>query len=370
MKKHRSMFLLMLIIGLLAALLTNGIAESPDIPALSNQGRDVWFGTYKGDLILWRIVGENDNGSLLLSVNNLDDSIIFDDIPRLSNKWQGSKAHAWCRNFYESLTEEEQSLILCTTKEDAPNAPWGASKLDKDYVFFLSAEEFNNYRDYIPTVTSDWWLRSPVQGSGTFVGFVKNPGIVGVVEVLGGSYAARPAFYMDLSQYVLLPDLSSDTPNICRPYSKDSEMSVRLSSDTTIMDGNNITFKAYLMKWGKLVAVITDAKSKTILQYSEIQNTSIHDGDNWWTFALDPDKVSGTFKKDYRLYVMAVNIQDGILTAGTVGDPVEIEKVKTATVPKPVPKTGDSSNPVLWIGLMLLGILGMCGVGVKWLRKR
>lgn len=369
MKKHRSMFLLMLIIGLLAALLTNGIAESPDIPALSNQGRYVWFGTYKGDLILWRIVGENDNGSLLLSVNNLDDSIIFDDIPRSSNKWQGSKAHAWCRNFYESLTEEEQSLILCTTKEDAPNAPCGASKLDKDYVFFLSAEEFNNFRGYIPTVTSRWWLRSPVQGNDTYVGVV-NSNEIGLRLIFDGSVAARPAFYMDLSQYVLLPDLSSDTPDICRPYSKDSEMRVRISSDAAIMDGNIVSFRAHLVKEARLAAIITDAKSKTILQYSEIQNTFNHDGDNWWTFALDPDKVSGTFNKDYRLYVMAINTQDGILTAGTVGNPVEIDKVKTATAPKPVPKTGDSSNPVLWIGLMLLGILGMCGVGVKWLRKR
>ena len=37
---------------------------------------------------------------------------------------------------------------------------------------------------------------------------------------------------------------------------------------------------------------------------------------------------------------------------------------------KPVPKTGDNSNPVLWIALMILGMAVLAGTAVKVYRKR
>ena len=44
--------------------------------------------------------------------------------------------------------------------------------------------------------------------------------------------------------------------------------------------------------------------------------------------------------------------------------------VPTAT-PKPVPKTGDVGNPALWLGLILLGVVGVAVLGVtKPSRKR
>ena len=35
----------------------------------------------------------------------------------------------------------------------------------------------------------------------------------------------------------------------------------------------------------------------------------------------------------------------------------------------PVPKTGDSANPVLWLGLILLGLAGISGLAVSKVRK-
>ena len=32
-------------------------------------------------------------------------------------------------------------------------------------------------------------------------------------------------------------------------------------------------------------------------------------------------------------------------------------------MPKPVPQTGDSSSPALWLGLVLLGLLGLAAIG-------
>ena len=40
----------------------------------------------------------------------------------------------------------------------------------------------------------------------------------------------------------------------------------------------------------------------------------------------------------------------------------------TAT-PQPVPKTGDSANPVLWLSLMLLGLTGIGGLTASKIRK-
>ena len=41
-----------------------------------------------------------------------------------------------------------------------------------------------------------------------------------------------------------------------------------------------------------------------------------------------------------------------------------------APVPRPVPKTGDRGKPGLWIGLVLLGILGMLGIGLTAAGRR
>jgi LPXTG-motif cell wall-anchored protein len=38
--------------------------------------------------------------------------------------------------------------------------------------------------------------------------------------------------------------------------------------------------------------------------------------------------------------------------------------------PKKIPKTGDSSNPALWIGMIILGLLGIGGLIFRTARKR
>ena len=50
--------------------------------------------------------------------------------------------------------------------------------------------------------------------------------------------------------------------------------------------------------------------------------------------------------------------------------PTEEPTPKPTATPKPVPKTGDRGKPGLWIGLVLLGILGMTGIGLTAAGRR
>ena len=48
----------------------------------------------------------------------------------------------------------------------------------------------------------------------------------------------------------------------------------------------------------------------------------------------------------------------------------EAQATVTIKEAPPVPKTGDNGNPVLWIGLMLLGLIGISGMAVTRKRSR
>ena len=63
---------------------------------------------------------------------------------------------------------------------------------------------------------------------------------------------------------------------------------------------------------------------------------------------------------------------------GTVGEtaipvntaaPTSAPTAASTATPNPVPKTGDSANPVLWLGLILLGLAGISGLAVSKVRK-
>ena len=48
----------------------------------------------------------------------------------------------------------------------------------------------------------------------------------------------------------------------------------------------------------------------------------------------------------------------------------EAQATVTIKEAPPVPKTGDNGNPALWIGMMVLGIVGIGGMAVSKKRSR
>ena len=71
---------------------------------------------------------------------------------------------------------------------------------------------------------------------------------------------------------------------------------------------------------------------------------------------------------------LTISFRDGKATATlhirageATPTPTPAEPTET---PKPVPKTGDDGNPVLWIGLVLLGLIGIGGMAVTKRKSR
>lgn len=163
--------------------------------------------------------------------------------------WQGSDRQAWCKNFYSSsLTIQEQSAVLSTTKTDAEyildmgdikgraNVPYSENILNGDKVFFLSAEEttslgneygmgpninvgiykgrFQNVSGFYGGNDKAWWLRSRFYVSEeSVVYYPEGDDYVGIAE--GG--------------YVVITDLY-DTPVPARPAMNIDSNSVLFTS--------------------------------------------------------------------------------------------------------------------------------------------
>nr|WP_243422859.1 S-layer homology domain-containing protein [Pseudoflavonifractor phocaeensis] len=173
--------------------------------------------------IKWRVLDDQTNtgetGLFLLSDELLGTGsyggVYFDSTSPYGNAWQGSDAQDWCKTFYsDSLTTQEQSAVLETTKSDTAftsstySVPFAASEniLNGDKVFFLSAEEAENSAYGFQNDTARianygnsagvWWLRSPHAYSTDRAGAVNSLGIVYIISVYY-FWAARPAFNLN-----------------------------------------------------------------------------------------------------------------------------------------------------------------------------
>ena len=173
--------------------------------------------------IKWRVLDDQTNtggtGLFLLSDRLLgtgsNGDVYFDNAGNVSNAWQGSDAQAWCNTFASSnLDSWELAAILETTKSDVAftssnSVSFAASEniLNRDKVFFLSAEEaensaygFANDNARIANYGNSayvWWLRSPNAYITIDAGAVDIDGIVNLDHVYN-FWAARPAFNLDL----------------------------------------------------------------------------------------------------------------------------------------------------------------------------
>ena len=86
-----------------------------------------------------------------------------------------------------------------------------------------------------------------------------------------------------------------------------------------------------------------------------------------------PEKLK---KKGRTFYLIRVHNGERKVLASTTGDVLEgktnlfstymiaYKEAPTASpTPKPVPRTGDSEHPLLWAGMILIGLLGLAVIG-------
>ena len=134
------------------------------------------------------------------------------------NTYQGSDAQAWCVAFAAAgfgTDTPERNAIRQINKDDGAYTQsdqgigFATSNLDNDEVFFLSAEEADNYFTRITRTKAAvykgsngcWWLRSPFAYGTNSAGNVNNGGLVCNNDVRN-DFAARPAFNINLQSVI------------------------------------------------------------------------------------------------------------------------------------------------------------------------
>ncbi len=157
-----------------------------------HSGDRIWFGTNpahvmsgKEEPVSWLVL--DPEGMLLLSEEVLgkeDGPVCFDKESPYTNLWKESDAKAWCGAFFEdALTKAQKEAVLATSRSDdtfetvsdsGKSIRFDAEEkiLDEDHVFFLSAQEVENFLPeeesrigFYAGIPSSWWLRSPVENS-------------------------------------------------------------------------------------------------------------------------------------------------------------------------------------------------------------
>ena len=133
------------------------------------------------------------------------------------NMWQHSDGQVWCSTFTNSAFDKKEAAAIHKTsktdnKTDSATGPynvsWGASSLNEEQVFFISADEAaayigpNDGAAGLAATTSAggagaWWLRSPYRYNAYNAGAVIDNGFVRDRSV-DITYGARPAFNLNL----------------------------------------------------------------------------------------------------------------------------------------------------------------------------
>ena len=140
-----------------------------------------------------------------------------------NNVWQCSDIRRWCTDtflngsvwydgrYQENFSWQEMETMLYTSKEDAEYEEYGASSLDNEQVFLLSAEEVSDAYGYFSGNESRvaykydendprfWWLRSPSDILPDDAGYVLPDGGMGyyLEDGVEREMGARPAFNID-----------------------------------------------------------------------------------------------------------------------------------------------------------------------------
>ncbi len=223
MKTKKAVVLVLALLMILAALPSQGTSAANSRAIVIgtgeiNEANTIWFGNYNGAPVHWRVMGDgNDDGmssKLLLSDCILANNVQFN--PKgTGNVWQDSAAQRWCTGFYNNaFSAGEKTALIETSKDDANYGGkyynFGTSSLDKEHVFFLSAEEAENI--YFPRGAqyddngriandlngnpSTWWLRSRTSYYNVQAGFVNSNGYVDIDDI-ESSQGARPAFNLN-----------------------------------------------------------------------------------------------------------------------------------------------------------------------------
>ena len=205
----KTVFSLLLIAVLLLSL---GAAASAETAGGAQKGDILYFGQWDGAPLRWIILDPDatnagTNGVFLLSEQTLTNQGVVYAWARAV--WQGGEGQAWCTNFAkEHFSALEKAAVPAVSKSEEAfrgyGLSWGATTLEEEQVFFISAQELADYigpNDGDPGLsatyigngkTTYYWLRTPHGTHVDYAGLVVEDNNVHDFLVYG-SWGARPA---------------------------------------------------------------------------------------------------------------------------------------------------------------------------------
>lgn len=355
-------------------------------------GNVVYFGTYGGDAMSYRVLSSPNtqtplSDSLLLDCNCVLERIVFSD--KNDNQWTSSDCtvRKWLKeNFYEGnvLSAIEKAAIVSTALSES--TVYGVESYQyqdcpsTDFVFCLSAAEADGlYADNGERWKSGgynrWWLRSAVYRQPGKAGFIMSDktNSIDIYETNNYTTGASPAFNVELSK-VLFASESSFVKSVSLASVSDSTATnwklTLLDSNKTVSvtDGQNVTRRGRKITIpytyndsnttnpvSQISVMITDKSyadsDAEVLYYGALEDTTITSGgaSGAGVFTLPTDMTGKTCGADYYAYIIAENVNGG-RTTDYASEPMqitipmgtavtEISSVEVTDIDSPVPGT-------------------------------
>ena len=147
-------------------------------------GGEIYFGTYKGNTVLWTILKTEQDRMLLITKDSVENIAFNDEVKNIT--YENSTIRDWLNSgFVKEFSEGQKERILKQTENS------------DDEIFILNKEEYEEYSKNLSLNTdSDWWLRTKTPAGMMFVneaGEVNKNG-ESVVRAIG----VRPCVWISL----------------------------------------------------------------------------------------------------------------------------------------------------------------------------
>lgn len=145
---------------------------------------EIYFGTYKGNTVLWTILKTEQDRMLLITKDSVENIAFNDEVKNIT--YENSTIRDWLNSgFVKEFSEGQKERILKQTENS------------DDEIFILNNEEYEEYSKNLSFNTdSDWWLRTKTPAGMMFVneaGVVNETG-ESVVRAIG----VRPCVWISL----------------------------------------------------------------------------------------------------------------------------------------------------------------------------
>lgn len=352
---------------------------------------EVYFGTYDGSPVKWRVLSTDKNGDSFLDNTNAaytgnglflmsEDALgnsLFNNSSHLTSSYEGSDLQTVCGSVYtSSFSAEESAAVLQTTKTDSAVYTYETAPLGGDRLFPLSATEatysgygFSNSidADAARSASGDWWLRSPSNiGTGS-AGRVVSDGSLSDSD-MDGSFGVRPAFNLNLSSVLFtsaaaggksaagmdgaLTAVSATAPTewkLTLLDSSRSDFTALAVGATTVASGSTVPlmYSNAAVGTNEYVSAILADGSGNALFYGRVKNvTDSSDGllniaipsglaEGSYTLRVFSEQYNGDYKTDYAsaFHDIPLTVSDTYINPGIAFfdklSPADISVVKT-----------------------------------------